>query len=168
MTEIIPGLQGDMPPTARKGAPYVSTAKGKVAACAKHCVGDGGTTKGINENNTVIDLNGLLSIHMHAYLNSIRKGVATVMVSYSSWNGNKMHANKELVTGYLKDKLRFRGFVISDWEGIDRIASPPKANYSYSVQAGVGAGIDMVGPVSGHAILLRPANNYFVSPPGNS
>ena len=82
--------------------------RGKVAACAKHCVGDGGTTKGINENNTVIDLNGLLRIHMPAYLNSILKGVATVMVSYSSWNGNKMHANKELVTGYLKDKLRFR------------------------------------------------------------
>ncbi|PRQ32714.1 putative glucan 1,3-beta-glucosidase [Rosa chinensis] len=143
MTEIIPGLQGDMPPSFQKGAPYVG-GKGKVAACAKHYLGDGGTTKGINENNTVIDWNGLLSIHMPAYLNSILKGVATVMVSYSSWNGKKMHANQDLVTGYLKNKLRFRGFVISDWEGIDRITSPPKANYSYSVQAGVGAGIDMI------------------------
>ncbi|VVA33587.1 PREDICTED: beta-glucosidase [Prunus dulcis] len=144
MTELIPGLQGDMPPSAQKGAPFVSTAKGKVAACAKHYVGDGGTTKGINENNTVIDLNGLLSIHMPAYFDSILKGVATVMVSYSSWNGKKMHANQELVTGFLKNKLRFRGFVISDWEGIDRLTSPPKANYSYSVQAGVSAGIDMI------------------------
>ncbi|KAM5584866.1 hypothetical protein ABKV19_004302 [Rosa sericea] len=143
MTEIIPGLQGDMPPGFQKGAPYVG-GKGKVAACAKHYLGDGGTTKGINENNTVIDWNGLLSIHMPAYLNSILKGVATVMVSYSSWNGKKMHANQDLVTGYLKNKLRFRGFVISDWEGIDRITSPPKANYSYSVQAGVSAGIDMI------------------------
>ncbi|XP_062016260.1 uncharacterized protein LOC133732698 [Rosa rugosa] len=143
MTEIIPGLQGDMPPSFQKGAPYVG-GKGKVAACAKHYLGDGGTTKGINENNTVIDWNGLLSIHMPAYLNSILKGVATVMVSYSSWNGKKMHANQDLVTGYLKNKLRFRGFVISDWEGIDRITSPPKANYSYSVQAGVSAGIDMI------------------------
>lgn len=80
----------------------------KVAACAKHYVGDGGTTKGINENNTVINLNGLLSIHMPAYYNSISKGVATVMVSYSSWNGKKMHANHELVTGFLKNKLKFR------------------------------------------------------------
>ncbi|KAL6205177.1 hypothetical protein ACLB2K_022439 [Fragaria x ananassa] len=143
MTEIIPGLQGDMPPSFQKGAPYVG-GKGKVAACAKHYVGDGGTTRGINENNTVIDWNGLLGIHMPAYLNSILKGVATVMVSYSSWNGKKMHANQDLVTGYLKNKLRFRGFVISDWEGIDRITSPPKANYSYSVQAGVSAGIDMI------------------------
>lgn len=80
----------------------------KVAACAKHYVGDGGTTKGINENNTVIDYHGLLSIHMPAYHNSISKGVATVMISYSSWNGKKMHANHELVTGFLKNKLKFR------------------------------------------------------------
>ena len=71
-------------------------------------MGDGGTTKGINENNTVISSNGLLSIHMPAYLDSISKGVATIMVSYSSWNGQKMHANHNLVTGYLKNKLKFR------------------------------------------------------------
>ncbi|KAL5708878.1 beta-glucosidase [Ranunculus cassubicifolius] len=143
MTEIIPGLQGDIPKGSRKGVPYVAGGK-KVAACAKHYLGDGGTTKGINENNTVINQNGLFSIHMPAYYNSIIKGVATIMVSYSSWNGVKMHANRELVTKYLKDTLNFRGFVISDWEGIDRITSPPHANYSYSVQAGITAGIDMI------------------------
>lgn len=74
----------------------------------KHFVGDGGTTKGINENNTVIDLHGLLSIHMPAYSDSIIKGVSTVMVSYSSWNGEKMHSNRALVTGFLKDTLRFK------------------------------------------------------------
>ncbi|KAG7023334.1 hypothetical protein SDJN02_14359 [Cucurbita argyrosperma subsp. argyrosperma] len=143
LTEIIPGLQGEIPANSRKGIPFVA-GKQKVAACAKHFVGDGGTVRGIDENNTVIDYNGLLSIHMPAYLNSIRKGVATVMVSYSSWNGMRMHADHDLVTGYLKNKLKFKGFVISDWQGIDRITSPPHANYSYSVQAGVGAGIDMV------------------------
>ncbi|WCJ41572.1 Glycosyl hydrolase family protein [Euphorbia peplus] len=144
MTEIIPGLQGDLPPKSRKGVPFVAPIKTKVAACAKHYVGDGGTTRGINENNTVVEWNGLFSIHMPAYFNAISKGVATVMVSYSSWNGKKMHANHDLVTGFLKNKLKFRGFVISDWEGIDRITSPPHANYSYSVEAGVGAGIDMI------------------------
>ncbi|KAL6966611.1 beta-glucosidase [Sarracenia purpurea var. burkii] len=143
MTEIIPGLQGDIPANSQKGVPFVA-GKTKVAACAKHFVGDGGTIKGINENNTVIDFHGLLSIHMPAYFDSIQKGVATVMVSYSSWNGVKMHANRDLITGFLKDKLKFRGFVISDWQGIDKITSPPHANYSYSVQAGVLAGIDMV------------------------
>lgn len=143
MTDIILGLQGDPPSNLRKGVPYVG-GKDKVAACAKHFVGDGGTTNGINENNTVIDMHGLLSIHMPAYSDSIIKGVSTIMVSYSSWNGEKMHANRELVTGFLKGTLKFKGFVISDWQGIDRITSPPHSNYTYSVQAGIQAGIDMV------------------------
>ncbi|XP_044341529.1 beta-glucosidase BoGH3B isoform X2 [Triticum aestivum] len=142
MTDIILGLQGEIPVNHTKGVPYV--AKNKVAACAKHFVGDGGTHNGINENNTIIDVHGLLGIHMPPYYDSIIKGVATVMVSYSSVNGEKMHANHDLVTGYLKSKLRFRGFVISDWLGIDRITSPAGANYTYSVQAGINAGIDMV------------------------
>ncbi|TXG66357.1 hypothetical protein EZV62_007632 [Acer yangbiense] len=143
MTEIVLGLQGDIPAGSRKGVPFVS-GKTKVAACAKHFVGDGGTTEGINENNTVIDRHGLLSIHMPAYYNSIIKGVSTVMVSYSSWNGIKMHANHDLVTGFLKNILRFRGFVISDWTGIDKLTTPSHANYSYSIEAGIKAGIDMI------------------------
>ncbi|XP_012070424.1 beta-glucosidase BoGH3B isoform X2 [Jatropha curcas] len=143
MTEIIPGLQGDIPSGSPKGVPFVAD-KTKVAACAKHYVGDGGTTNGINEDNTVTSRHGLLSIHMPGYYNSIIKGVSTVMVSYSSWNGIKMHTNGELITGFLKKTLRFRGFVISDWQGIDRITSPPHANYTYSIQAGISAGIDMI------------------------
>ncbi|KAK7246136.1 hypothetical protein RIF29_40995 [Crotalaria pallida] len=143
MTEIITGLQGDVPADYKKGFPYVG-GKTKVAACAKHFVGDGGTTRGINENNTVIDWHGLLSLHMPAYSDSILKGVSTVMVSYSSWNGIKMHANRDLVTGFLKNTLKFKGFVISDWQGIDKITSPPGSNYSYSVQAAIEAGVDMV------------------------
>ncbi|KAE8664722.1 hypothetical protein F3Y22_tig00112738pilonHSYRG00152 [Hibiscus syriacus] len=143
MTEMVPGLQGDIPANSPKGIPFVAGNK-NVAACAKHYVGDGGTTDGINENNTVINWHGLLSIHMPGYYTAIAKGVSTIMVSYSSWNGVKMHANRNLVTGFLKSTLRFRGFVISDWQGIDRITSPPHANYTYSIQAGIQAGIDMV------------------------
>ncbi|KAH9327141.1 hypothetical protein KI387_007319, partial [Taxus chinensis] len=112
--------------------------------CAKHFVGDGGTTKGINENNTIINYKGLVGIHMTPYFDAIVKGVSTVMVSYTSWNGEKMHANSFLVSHVLKKQLRFKGFVISDWQGIDRITSPPDSNYYLSVMDGVGAGIDMV------------------------
>lgn len=143
MTEIIPGLQGDTPPNYQRGDPYIG-GKTKVAACAKHFVGDGGTLKGVNEDNTIIDQNGLFRIHMPAYIDSVNKGVSTVMVSYSSWNGVKMHANRNLITNYLKNQLNFKGFVISDWQGIDRITTPAHSNYSYSVEAGVQAGIDMV------------------------
>ncbi|KAI3824450.1 hypothetical protein L1987_05910 [Smallanthus sonchifolius] len=143
MTDIILGLQGEIPKGSRLGVPYVA-GKDKVAACAKHFVADGGTTRGIDENNTVANQHELLSIHMPPYYDSIIKGVSTVMVSYSSWNGKRMHANGDLITGYLKDKLNFKGFVISDWEGIDRITNPPHSNYTYSVLASISAGIDMV------------------------
>ncbi|KAH0459955.1 hypothetical protein IEQ34_010618 [Dendrobium chrysotoxum] len=143
MTEIIPGLQGDIPKNSLKGVPFVA-GKTKIAACAKHYVGDGGTYMGINENNTIIDFHELLSIHMPPYYNAIIKGVSTVMVSYSSWNGVKMHANHFLLTDFLKNKLRFRGFIISDYEGVDRITTPPGINYTFSLQTGILAGIDMI------------------------
>ncbi|KAF7131794.1 hypothetical protein RHSIM_Rhsim09G0015000 [Rhododendron simsii] len=135
MTEIIPGLQGEIPSNLIKGAPFVGGKK-KVAACAKHYVGDGGTTDGINENNTEISWKGLLSIHMPAYANAVAKGVSTVMISFSSWNGVKMHSNRKLITGYLKNTLRFNG--------IDQLTNPRDANYTYSVLRGIGAGIDMI------------------------
>ncbi|KAI3878498.1 hypothetical protein MKW92_042538 [Papaver armeniacum] len=168
MTEIISGLQGEVPKKYAKGVPFVA-GKNNVAACAKHFVGDGGTTKGINENNTVISRKGLSDIHMPAYCNSVYKGVSTIMVSYNSWNGIKMHTNKDLITGFSRTHSNsgyksilisyssesaetnisftngsYQGFVISDWEGIDRITSPPHANYTYSILAGINAGIDMI------------------------
>lgn len=143
MTELIPGLQGDIPANGRKGVPFVG-GQNNVAACAKHYVGDGGTTKGINENNTVINRHGLFSIHMPAYYDSVIKGVATIMISYSSLNGAKMHGDHELVTNFLKNTVKFRGFVISDWQGIDRITDPPHANYTFSILKSVEAGLDMI------------------------
>lgn len=71
-------------------------------------MGDGGTEKGVNANNTVVDRHGLLSIHMPPYYHAIIKGVATVMIGYSSWNGVKMHANRYLITDFLKNTLKFR------------------------------------------------------------
>ncbi|PKA51269.1 Beta-xylosidase/alpha-L-arabinofuranosidase 2 [Apostasia shenzhenica] len=142
MTAIISGLQGDNSENSL-GVPFVA-GKTNIAACAKHYVGDGGTHLGINENNTITNFHGLLSIHMPPYYHSIIRGVSTIMVSYSSWNGVKMHANHYLLTDFLKNKLRFRGFVISDYQGVDRITTPPGVNYTFSLQTGVLAGIDMI------------------------
>lgn len=77
-------------------------------ACAKHYVGDGGTTRGINENNTLASKPDLLSIHMPPYYNAVNKGVGSIMISYSSWNGVKMHSNRDLITGFLKNTLHFK------------------------------------------------------------
>ncbi|XP_051134244.1 uncharacterized protein LOC127253624 [Andrographis paniculata] len=143
MTEIIPGLQGDIPEDYPRRFPFVE-GRTKVAACAKHFIGDGATVQGINENDTIIEWNELLSDYMPAYIDSIRKGVSTIMLSFSSLNGVKMHTNHRLVTDYLKTKLKFKGIVVSDSEGLDKITTPPGANYTYSVEAGINAGIDMV------------------------
>ncbi|CAI0386876.1 unnamed protein product [Linum tenue] len=144
MTEtMIAGLEGDIPPNySIKGVPFVETGhRTKVAACAKHFVGDGGTSGGVDRGNAEMPWKELAAVHLPPYSTAILKGVASVMLSYSSWNGQKMHANRRLVTGLLKTRLKFRGFVISDFEGIDKIKD---ANYSYSVEAGISAGIDMV------------------------
>ncbi|TVU33537.1 hypothetical protein EJB05_25360, partial [Eragrostis curvula] len=143
MTSIISGFQGEIPAKSPKGVPYVAGSY-SVAACAKHYVGDGGTTNGTNEGNTVATPQELFGIHMPPYYNAVNRGVSTVMISYSSWNGVKMHANHGLITDFLKNKLKFRGFVISDWQGLDRITTPEHADYPLSIKLGVLAGIDMV------------------------
>ncbi|KAL1827787.1 hypothetical protein ACET3Z_006199 [Daucus carota] len=143
MTELIRGLQGQIPANQELGVPYVA-GNNKVMACAKHYVGDGGTQKGINENNTVVDWHDLLTIHMPGYYSAVIKGVSTVMASYSSINGIKMHANRELLTTFLKGTLRFRGFIISDWKGIDKIDYPVHRNYTDELHRSIQAGVDMI------------------------
>jgi beta-glucosidase len=63
----------------------------------------------------------------------------SVMASFSSWNGTKMHAQKGLITDVLKGELGFKGFIISDWGGIDQI-SP---DYYTAIITGINAGVDM-------------------------
>ncbi|KAK6135719.1 hypothetical protein DH2020_030538 [Rehmannia glutinosa] len=115
MTDIILGLQGELPSNSMKGVRTLVESKfydmDKVVACAKHFVGDGGTIHGIDENNTLTDWKGMLNIHMPGYYHSIIKGVSTIMVSYSSWNGVKMHSNRNLITQFLKTTLKFRVMV---------------------------------------------------------
>lgn len=82
--------------------------RNNVIACAKHFVGDGGTERGINEGNTISTYDDLEKIHMAPYLDCISQGVCTIMASYSSWNGRKLHADHFLLTEVLKNKLGFK------------------------------------------------------------
>ncbi|KAJ6691885.1 PERIPLASMIC BETA-GLUCOSIDASE-RELATED [Salix purpurea] len=81
---------------------------------------------------------------MAPYLDCISQGVGTIMASYSSWNGHQLHAHRFLLTEVLKDKLGFKGFVISDWEALDRLSKPLGSNYRRCVSTAVNAGTDMV------------------------
>ena len=82
--------------------------RNNVIACAKHFVGDGGTYKGENEGNAILSYEDLERIHMVPYLDCISQGVSTIMASYSSWNGRKLHADHYLLTEILKEKLGFK------------------------------------------------------------
>jgi beta-glucosidase len=111
-----------------------------VLACAKHYIGDGGTQGGVDQGNTVCDEATLRKLYLPPYRAAIKAGVGSIMVSYSSWNGQKMHGNKYLLTDVLKGELGFRGFLISDWAAIDQI-SP---DYKHDVEQSINAGLDMI------------------------
>jgi beta-glucosidase len=84
---------------------------------AKHFVGDGGTANGVNNANTSGNEATLRTIHVDPYKPALAAGLASVMASYSSWQGTRMHANKTMLTDVLKGELGFKGFVGSDYNG---------------------------------------------------
>ncbi|GAB4338148.1 MAG: glycoside hydrolase family 3 N-terminal domain-containing protein [Calditrichia bacterium] len=111
-----------------------------ILACAKHFVGDGGTTNGHDQGNTEIDEQTLREIHLPGYIQAIQAGVGSIMVSYSSWNGQKMHSHKYLLTDVLKGELGFEGFLISDWGAVDQLAG----DYATQIETAINAGLDMI------------------------
>jgi len=111
-----------------------------VLACAKHFIGDGGTTNGVDQGNVVVDEATFRKLYLPPYEAAIKAGVGSVMISYSSWNGVKMHGNKYLMTDVLKTELGFRGFLVSDWAAIDQLSS----DYKHDVEQSINAGLDMV------------------------
>ncbi|KAI8573983.1 hypothetical protein RHMOL_Rhmol01G0318600 [Rhododendron molle] len=143
MTSIVTGLQGQPPQGHPKGYPFVA-GRENVVACAKHFVGDGGTNKGTNEGNCVASYDELERIHLAPYLDCISQGVCTIMASCSSWNGRQLHSHHFLLTQVLKEKLGFKGFVVSDSEAVDRLSHPYGSNYRNCILLSVNAGIDMV------------------------
>jgi beta-glucosidase len=134
-----------------------------VLATAKHYLGDGGTTWGssrmlfplpggapfeglenpfpfqIDQGDTRLDEATLRAIHLEPYIAAIQAGVQVVMASFSSWNGLKLHAHHYLLSEVLKGELGFNGFIISDWGGIDQVAS----DYLQAVVRAINAGVDM-------------------------
>ena len=118
-----------------------------VMATPKHFIGDGGTTWGsattgsqlIDQGVTEVDEATLRAVHLPPYIAAIDSGARSVMVSYSSWNETRMHAERYLITDVLKGELGFDGLVLSDWQAIDQIS----ADYSEAVAAAFNAGIDM-------------------------
>jgi len=148
-----PDLAGEMGAAAVRGFQGDQfSAPIRVLACAKHFLGDGGTRDGVDQGNMVVDEATVRRIHLAPYVPAIKSGAGSVMVSYSSWNGVKMHGNKHLLTDVLKGELGFKGFVVSDWAAIDQLPHDFKGN----IEASINAGLDMAMVPAGPG---RP-NNY--------
>ncbi|MBK7379874.1 MAG: glycoside hydrolase family 3 C-terminal domain-containing protein [Ignavibacteriales bacterium] len=116
------------------------SAPGAILSCAKHFAGDGGTVNGDDQGNTVCDETFLRTVHLPGYQSAINSGVGSVMASFSSWNGVKMHSNKYLLTDVLKTEFGFDGFLVSDWAAIDAIPG----DYKSDIEISINDGIDMV------------------------
>ncbi len=123
-----------------------------VLATPKHFIGDGGTTWGtshqnimdhpylLDQGNTQVDEATLRAKFLPPYQAAIDAGAKSIMVSFSSWNGIKMHAQQYLLTDVLKRELGFKGFLISDWGAVDQLPG----DYTAQVATAINAGLDMI------------------------
>lgn len=130
---MVRGLQGDLTDTS-------PLQHGRVAASAKHFLGDGGTTEGFDQGDADISEDDLVRIHAAGYPAAIDAGVMTVMVSFSSWQGVKNHGNRTLITDVLKRRMGFDGIVISDWNAHGQVPGCTEE----SCAAAFNAGMDML------------------------
>jgi beta-glucosidase len=110
------------------------------SATAKHYLADGATTNGIDQGDVNLSEQQLRDIHLIPYLEAIEAGVDTVMISYSSINGVKMHEQTYWIQDVLKDELGFEGFVVSDWNAIQQLSG----SYQEQVAKSINAGVDML------------------------
>ncbi|PLX56026.1 MAG: beta-glucosidase [Chromatiales bacterium] len=127
---MVVGLQG------QAGAPGFLGA-GRVVATAKHFIGDGGTFRGVDQGDNLATEQELLDIHGQGYISALESGVQTVMVSFNSWNGKKLHGDRYLLTDVLKQKMQFDGFLVSDWNGIGQVEGCTNSNCAAAVNAGL-------------------------------
>lgn len=111
--------------------------KGHVAASVKHFLGDGGTKDGIDQGDTQVDEATLIATHNAGYPAAVNAGTLTVMASFSSWNGAKMHGNKSLLTDVLKGRMGFDGFVVGDWNGHGQIPGCTNTDCPATFNAGL-------------------------------
>lgn len=130
---MVRGLQGDV-----QGDDFL--ASDRVIATAKHYLGDGGTWRGDDQGDVRIPQQELIAIHNAGYPPAIKAGVQTVMASFNSWYGQKMHGNQDLLTAVLKERMGFDGFVVGDWNGHAQVKGCSKRSCAQAINAG----IDMV------------------------
>ncbi len=140
---------------------YSADGERPVLASVKHYVGDGGTAWGstpsyewipdwwknkdtnkwkLDQGDMRVDEATVRAVHLPPYQAAIAAGARNIMVSYSSWQGVKMHAQRYLLTDVLKGELGFDGFLISDWLATSQL----HADFYTSIVMTINAGLDMI------------------------
>jgi beta-glucosidase len=124
------GLQGSL-------VPHKPLASTKVAATIKHFIADGGTLGGKDQGDAVLSEGELVRLHAPGYPAGIDAGALTVMVSFSSWNGVKHHANKSLLTDVLKQRMGFDGLLVGDWNAHGQVPGCTNTDCPQALNAGL-------------------------------
>jgi len=110
-----------------------------VLATAKHYMGSGGTENGRDQGDCKAPLRIVREQHLEPFAGAVEAGVGSIMASYCSINGQKMHGSKFFLTDVLRRELGFQGLLVSDWEAIGQVDS----SYREAVKKSIEAGIDM-------------------------
>lgn len=109
----------------------------RVLASAKHFLADGGTYGGDDQGDARIAEKELIEIHNAGYPAAIESGVQTIMASFSSWNGEKHHGNRYLLTDVLKNRMGFDGLVVGDWNGHGQVVGCTNDSCPQAINAGI-------------------------------
>lgn len=108
-----------------------------VISTAKHFLGDGSTDGGRDQGNSTVSEADLARLHGAAYADAINAGTQSIMASYNSWHGVKMHGNKALLTDVLKGRMGFDGFIMGDWLAHGQIPGCSNSDCAPAFNAGL-------------------------------
>ncbi|KAI1377951.1 glycoside hydrolase superfamily [Hypoxylon crocopeplum] len=141
-----------------------------VQACSKHMIGneqetqrtsttssDGTVVEAISSN---IDDRTLHELYLWPFANAINAGTSSLMCSYNRFNGNYTCANSELLSEIVKDKLKFPGYVVSDWYATHATADSANAGLDLEMPGAVSA---EAGPAYFGDLLLEAVQARLVS-----
>jgi len=108
-----------------------------VMTTVKHFLGDGGTTNGKDQGDTTVTEAQLRDIHAAGYVPAVAAGAQSVMASFNSFHGEKMHGHKALLTDVLKQRMHFDGFVVGDWNGHGQVKGCTNTDCAQTFIAGL-------------------------------
>ena len=109
----------------------------RVISTVKHFIGDGGTINGDDQGDNLTSEQDLYDLHAQGYVGGLTAGAQSVMASFNSWQGDKIHGNRYLLTDVLKNKMGFDGFVVGDWNGHGQIVGCTNDNCPQAANAGL-------------------------------